>query len=181
MKTIITLSAVLFGLSAAPALAEAQCYQSDQFLVIAQERVDEVGTDFIIRPPVKGKIACRFEVSDDDQLLGDPGDPLHFEQLVGQYLILTRSTGPQGDLVIYDLAADLWMPLLDVRAEDEITVTDNSVTYWQQLIRGTATNCPSFAENQGMGLGSMIYEERVLDLETVTVSATGQTRCSSTQ
>lgn len=181
MKTILALTAIMLGVSVGPAMAQAECYQSDQFLVIAQERLDEVGTDFIIRPPARGKIACLYEIADKDVVLSNPGDPLHFEQLVGQYLVLTRSTGPQGDLVVYDLAADIWTPLLDVRAEDDITVSESTITYWQQLIRGTATNCPSFGENTGMGLGSMIYEERVLDLERVTVSATGETRCSATQ
>lgn len=181
MKNILALAAAMLGLSVIPAFAQAECYQSDQFLVIAQQRLDEVGTDFIIRPPAKGKIGCLYEIADDDVVLSNPGDPLHFLQLAGQYLILTRSTGPQGDLVIYDLEDEWLMPLLDVRAEDEITVSGQSVTYWQQLIGGKPVNCPSFAENTAMGLGSMIYEERVLDLETLTVAATGETRCSTTQ
>lgn len=168
--------------AATPTFAqEAHCFQNEQFLVIAQDRVDEVGTDFIVRPPAKGKIACVYEERESDQLLDRPGDPLHFEGLVGQYLVLTRSTGPQGDLVVYDLASDLYTPLLDVGAGDEITIADDSITYWQEAIRGTAVNCPSFDENTGYGLGSMIYEERVLDLATVTLSSTGSTRCSSTQ
>lgn len=182
MMKILPLAAIMIGLACAPTLAqEAQCYQSDQFLVIAQERADEVGTDFIIRPPAQGKIACLYEIGDTDIVLANPGDPLHFEQLIGQYLVLTRSTGPQGDLVVYDLTGDLYTPLLDARAEDDITIADQIVTYWQKVIAGTAANCEAFAENTANGLGSMIYEERVLDLTTVTVAATGQTRCSATQ
>lgn len=176
-----TIAALFLGLSTAPALAEAECYQSDQFLVIAQERTDDVGADFIIREPAKGKIACVFEEREGDGLIGSPDDPLHFEGLVGKYLVLTRSTGPQGQLVIYDLATDLYTPLLDAGALDDIAITDDSVTYWQQVIRGTEENCPTFAENTGYGLGSMIYEERVLDFASVTVAATGETTCASTQ
>lgn len=169
-------------IAATPALAqEAQCVQNEQFLVIAQDRVDEAGADFIIRPPANGKIACVYEEHEGDQMLGEPRDPLHFEGLVGSYLVLTRSTGPQGNLVVYDLATDLYTPLLDVGAGDEITIADDGITYWQQAIRGTAANCPSFEGNTSHGLGSMIYEERVLDLSTVTLSSTGNTRCSSTQ
>ena len=182
MKPIFGLASLMLGLTAMPTLAaEAQCFQSDQFLVIAQERFDEVGTGFIIRPPARGKIACRYEIGETDLVLSNPGDPLHYEQLIGQYLVLTRSTGPQGDLVVYDLTRDLYTPLLDVRAEDEIAITDQTVTYWQQLILGTEANCPDYAANTGNGLGSMIYEERILDLASVTVAATGRTRCSSTQ
>lgn len=182
MKLTMLIGAALLALTASPSLAqEAQCFQSDQFLVIAQERRDEVGTDFIIREPAKGKIACLYEINDDDVVLSNPGDPLHFEQLVGKYLILTRSTGPEGDLVVYDLTTDLYTPLLDARALDEITITDDSITYWQKLIGGTEVNCPQYAENKGYDLGSMIYEERVVDLNTVTVAATGRTQCASTQ
>lgn len=181
MKHVCMLAAAFLALSAAPAFAQAECYQNEQFLVIAQERLDEVGTDFIIRPPARGKIGCLYEINDGDTVLSNPGDPLHYEGLVGQYLVLTRSTGPQGNLVVYDLATDLFMPLIDAGALDDIAIADESITYWQQLIGGTAVNCPEFAENTGYGLGSMIYEERVFDLATVTVAATGETRCSSTQ
>lgn len=181
MKSIFVLAAVLLGLSVTPAFAQAECYQSDQFLVIAQERLDEVGTDFIIRPPAKGKINCLYEINDDDVVLSNPGDPLHYAGLVGKYLVTTRSTGPDGNLVIYDLTANFYPPLVDVGALDDVTITDTTITYWQKLIGGTAVNCPEFAENSANGLGSMIFEERVLDLATVTVAATGKTQCTSTQ
>ncbi|HEV7344586.1 MAG TPA: hypothetical protein VGN60_03025 [Devosia sp.] len=164
MKQIIAFAVAMLGLAAIPALAqEAQCHQNDQFLVIAQERVDTVGADFIIRSPAQGKIKCVYEINEGDEVLDNPDDPLHFQQLVGQYLVLTRSTGPQGNIVIYDLAADLlYPPMIDVGALDDITVSDETITYWQQLVRGTAVNCPEFAEYTGYGLGAMIYEERRL-------------------
>ena len=167
---------------AAPALAqEAQCFQNEQYLVITRERIDEVGADFIIRQPAKGKMACVYEERDGDRLIGGPGDPLHYESLVGQYLVLTRSTGPQGDLVVYDLTTELYAPLIDARAGDDITITEQSITYWQALILGTAVNCPEFADHKSYGLGSMIYEERVFDMDSVMITSTGNTRCSSTQ
>ncbi|QQR40320.1 hypothetical protein [Devosia rhizoryzae] len=181
MKSSVLFLAATLAICAGPALAQAQCYQSDQFLVIAQDRTDEVGTDFIIRPPARGKIACLYEPTADDVVISNPGDPLHYEELVGQYLVLTRSTGPEGDLVIYDLANYSFSPMLDVGASDDIVVTEDSVTYWQELIRGSELNCDTYAENTGYDLGSMIYEERVLDLATQTVAATGETQCLSTQ
>lgn len=182
MIRFLAVTIAMLGFFAVPTSAdEAQCYQSDQYLVIAQQRVDEVGTDFIIRSPAQGKIACLYEIQDTDVVLSNPGDPLHYEQLIGQYLVLTRSTGPQGDLVIYDLTRELWSPLLDVRAGDDISIAGETVTYWQQLILGTETNCSSYEENAANDLGSMIFEERILDLATVTVGATGKTRCDSTQ
>lgn len=181
MKQIIALTSLFFSLAALPAFAEAECYQNDQYLVIGQDRVDEVGTDFIIRAPAKGKINCLYEINDDDVVLSNSGDPLHFEQLVGQYLILTRSTGPEGDLVIYDLTTPLYVPLLDARAGDELTITEETLTYWQKLIGGTPLNCPQFEENAANDLGSVIYEERILDFATLTVAATGETRCYSAQ
>lgn len=181
MKSSVLILAATLAMFAGPAFAEAQCYQSNQFLVIAQDRTDEVGTDFIIRPPARGKIACLYEPTADDVVISNAEDPLHYEKLVGQYLVLTRSTGPQGDLVIYDLANYSFFPMLDVGASDDIVVTEDSVTYWQELILGSEINCDTYAENSSYDLGSMIYEERILDLATQTVAATGKTQCLSTQ
>tara|TARA_R110002020_G_scaffold134603_2_gene300700 strand:+ start:5688 stop:6236 length:549 start_codon:yes stop_codon:yes gene_type:complete len=182
MQLPVMLIAATFGLAATPALAQqAQCIQNDTHLVIAQQRSDEAGTDFIIRPPARGKIACRYEQHDGDILIGSPDDPLWYEALSGNYLILTRSTGPQGDLVIYDLATDPSTPLLDLPAADDLTIGEAEITFWERTIAGTAANCPQYAEHQGYGFGSVIVEQRIFDITTGQVRSTGASRCSNTQ
>ena len=178
----LILPAMLLVLAAAPVAAqEAQCFQNEHFLVIFQDRTDEVGSDFIIRPPALGKVACTFETRNGDIRIGEAGDPLHFLGLAGPHLILSRSTGPDGDLVIYDLERSAFNPFIDVRADDEVTIETDRVVFWERTMTGTETNCPEFSEYTGYGLGAVIAEERVFEVETRAVTSTGKTRCSSTQ
>jgi hypothetical protein len=165
---------------AAPAFAqEAQCFQNDRALVVTQERSEEVGTDILVRPPAKGKIKCEYVERDGDWVIGSPDDPLWYEGLAGSFLVLTRSTGPDGDIVIYDLTKQELV--LDVPADSEITITDDAVTFWQRTAEGTADTCPEFEEYTSNGLGAIIAEEQVLDLASGRLKATGASRCSATQ
>jgi len=179
---ILTITAVVGLGFAAPASAyDAQCFQNAHYLVIAQQRAEEVGSDFIIRPPAVGKIACTFETRDGDIRIGEYEDPLYFTGLSRNYLVLTRSTGQDGNLVIYDLDAGAFEPIVDLPADDEVIVGDNAVTYWERTAEGNEDNCPEFAEYSGYGFGAVIAEERILDTATGQISATGQSHCSSTQ
>ncbi|KKB79854.1 hypothetical protein VW35_05020 [Devosia soli] len=180
MIRFAALAALALAGCSAPAFAEdAQCFQNETALVIAQTRTDEAGTDILVRAPAKGKIKCEYEEREGDWIIGSPGDPLWYEALAGKFLVLTRSTGPDGDIVIYDLA--IREKLVDEPADDEIVVTEDAVTYWQRIASGTADNCDRFAEYSEMGLGAVVAEERVLDLASGTIKQTGQSRCSSTQ
>lgn len=181
MKRLWVLVCMLLGLSAVPAMAEAECYQNEHYLVIGQQRVDELGTDFIIRQPAKGKINCLYEIADDDRVLSKTDDWVYYVGLARQYLVLNRSSGPDGDLVIYDLDGDLSAPAIDVRADDEIDVDGNTVTYWERTEPGNTENCPEFAQYSSFGLGAVIAEQMVFDTTTGQARRTGQQHCSQTQ
>ena len=183
MKRLALFAAALLAFGTAPALAQqAQCFQNEQFLVVGKDKTDEVGSTFLIRAPVKGKIACEYSERAGDMMIGGVDDPLHFEGLAGRYLVLFRSTGPDGDVVIYDLEnLDPMTPYIDIAADDELTITDSAVTYWARKQAGTAENCPQFAEAESMGMGTVIADEVILDVASGDVAATGQSRCSTTQ
>lgn len=170
--------------AASPAFAQEatpDCYQSGPYFVIAQQRSEDVGTDFIIKTLSKNAKApeCVFSASDGDAQLKDPSDALWFTGLAGRYLVMTRSTGPDGDVVIYDMKRN--RNVVDVPADDEVTVADSKITYWQRTGEATAATCPGFAENTANGLGSVIAEEMDFAVTTGTSAPTGQSRCSSTQ
>ncbi len=177
----------LLLLCAAPAVAqEAQCFQNEQFLVVAQDRSDSAGMEILAREPARGKIKCEYAERDGDVVVnpvgqeGWPdGQPLWFEGLAGKYLVLTRSTGPDGDILIIDL--DEHQTIVDEAADDEITVSDDAVTYWMRVEAGTAKNCPQFEEFTSNGLGAVIAEEQVLDIGSGEIKSTGEKRCSATQ
>lgn len=178
----LALAAVLLSFAALPASAqEAQCFQNDHYLVIAQERVGEVGTDFIVRPPARGKIACRFETQDGDVRIGEFDDPLYYVGLAGPYLVLSRSTGPDGNVVIYDLDSGAFEPVVDVRADDDVLIDQDRVVFWERTVEGTADNCAEFAQYSANDFGAVIAEERIFDAVTGDVTSTGATHCSQTQ
>lgn len=176
----LALAAAALALSIAPALAqEAQCFQNENFLVIAQERSEDVGMNILARAPARGKIKCEYVERSGDFLVNPDGDALWYRGLAGNYLALTRSTGPDGDIVIYDLSAQ--RPILDEPADDEVAVTDEAITFWQRTRPGTAKNCPEFEEYSANAMGAVIAEERVLDIASGQITATGEKRCTATQ
>lgn len=176
----LALAASVFAVIAVPALAEeALCFQNESFLVIAQERTEDVGMDILARAPARGKIKCEYAEKAGDFIVNPDGEPFWYQGLAGDYLVLTRSTGPDGDIVIYDLANET--VFIDEPADDEMTVADGSVTFWQRTRPGTAKNCPEYAEYTSNGLGAIIAEQRVLDIASGEVTSTGEKRCTATQ
>jgi hypothetical protein len=176
----LALAASAFAVIAVPAFAqEALCFQNENFLVIAQERSEDVGMDVLARAPARGKIKCEYAEKAGDFIVNADGEPLWYQGLAGNYLVLTRSTGPDGDVVIYDLANEAIV--IDEPADNEVVVTEDSVTFWQRTKAGTAKNCPEYAEYTSNGLGAIIAEERVLDITSGEVKSTGEKRCSATQ
>jgi hypothetical protein len=91
---------------------------------------------------------------------------------------LNRSTGPQGDLVVYDLESG--KPILDVPADD-YELKGSAISFWQRMETATAGNCPDFAENAENGFGSVTATLKVLDLDTKAVTATGESKCVAVQ
>lgn len=172
--------AAAFGAMATPAFAqEALCVQNETALVIAQEHIEDVGMNILARAPAKGKIKCEYEEREGDWIIGQVDDPLWYEGLLGKYLVLTRSTGPDGNLVIYDLETQSLM--LDEWVDDDFVLTETEVTFWQRFEDGTAENCPELEEYTANGLGAVIAKEQVFDIATGTQTGTGEERCSATQ
>lgn len=176
----LALTASALALTIAPAFAqEAQCFQNDSFLVIAKDRAEDVGMDILVRAPARGKIKCEYAEHQGDFIVNPDGDALWLQGLAGNYLVLTRSTGPDGDVVIYDLTTE--QVVVDEPADTEVTVADDAVTFWQRTKQGTAKNCREFEEYSSNGLGAVIAEERVLDVASGEIKATGAKHCSPTQ
>lgn len=167
--------------SLAPAsVAGPQCHTTRDFLVVEQPLPEDAGNRFAISR-LEGRQAaatCKFEESKADFVIGSAGDALWFGEIAGHTLVLNRSTGPQGDLVVYDL--DSGKIVLDVPA-DEYVLKDEAITYWQRTERATAVTCPSFAENEANGLGSVIAVEKTFGLAGRTVTDTGASKCVAVQ
>jgi hypothetical protein len=87
-------------------LAEPQCHSNDIYHIVVEPYPDDAGNRFAVNrlkgaPPA----GCIFDEAKADLVIGKRGDPLWYADLSGDHLILSRSTGPQGDLVVYDLTS----------------------------------------------------------------------------
>lgn len=141
---------------------------------------EEPGAQFTVRAVSEGKAkkGCRFKASAKDFVIGKPGDPPWFSALEGRMLVLTRSTGPQGDLVVYDLVKR--KPVLDVPS-DSHEIEKDGLSFWQRIGEATAKTCPEFAEHQANGFGSVIVQRKLLDLSSGEITQTAEKRCEAVQ
>jgi hypothetical protein len=179
---IISTLMLLYGCSCV-SLAEAapvECHADKEFHVAVKPFKEDSGALFAVTA-LSGKAAprtCGFDPKSADFVIGRNGDALWYSDLVGTYLILQRSTGPQGDLVIIDLATR--KTILDVPSDDFAREGDTLV-FWQRGEEATEKTCASFRENTDNGLGSVISTRKLFSLTTGKIGTTGATRCDAIQ
>ncbi|WP_117191226.1 hypothetical protein [Rhizobium terrae] len=180
MKAAALLASSLFVMADAASAQDVECHSNKDFLVAAKSYQDEAGSQFAVTA-LAGKpkpAKCVFDMRKADFVIGTPGDPLWFGEQSGNLLILSRSTGPEGDLVIYDLKTR--KAILDVPSDD-YALENGRLTFWQRTAQATRKNCPSFARNKANGMGSVISVEKTFDFAANTVKDTGRSRCDATQ
>jgi hypothetical protein len=153
------------------------CYSSDDYSVAVLENANAVGARFAVSAVGEGG-TCRFDESGPAQIIGDGQDPLWFSDLQGKFLILSRSTGPQGDLVVYDLQSGV--SVLDVPSDD-FEAYPTGVSYWQRTATATPQNCPDYATLTGQGLGAAIVERAHYDFASGTIDRSHEQRCDPVQ
>lgn len=174
------LSLGLLSLFALPAAAqEVECHSSDSYRVAVKLYGEEPGAQIAVTAIEPGAAStCRFDADEADDVIGERGDPLWFYALEGNILVLSRSTGPQGDVVVHDL--DEGTVLLDAPS-DAFEVSGGKLVFWERTVEGTPDTCPGFAEFQANGFGTVITVEKALDFADGSVTATGASRCDGTQ
>lgn len=180
MKTAALFSISLLALAGTASAQGVECHASSEFFIAEKAHADDVGSQFAVTA-LAGKpkpTRCAFDAKKATFVIGKPGDPLHFENHADALLILSRSTGPQGDLVVYDLKAR--KAVLDVPSDDYALEGDR-ITFWQRTVEATRKNCKTFAENQKNGFLSMISVQKVFDIKAGTVKDLGKSRCDSVQ
>lgn len=179
LTTLVAALPLLCVTLSSTSMAEPQCHGNDRYHVVIDPYPDDAGNRFaVIRLNGTAPPACVFDESKAALVIGKPGDPLWYADLAGDSLVLSRSTGPQGDLVVYDLRTG--QPVLDVPS-DEYELKDNRLAFWQRTVPATAETCPGFAENEANGFGSVTAVLKTLNLETNAVSAAGESKCVAVQ
>ena len=199
MNRPLFLAAAALLLTAAPALAQfPECFRNEDWAVAVSPFADEPGAEFIVTPvefagpefefnvtpgdTVDVSTICAAEKLPESFTIGSRGDPLWYSGLAGQYLVLTRSTGPDGDVVIYDLENPA-EPVVDAPYSSAVPleVGDTEVAYWTRVSEGTAETCADYAEWEANGLGAAIYAKTVFDVASGQETASGETTCYATQ
>lgn len=162
------------------AVQEVECHANHDYLIISKAYAQEPGLLLAVIS-LKNKAVpktCRFDAKKADFIIGKEGDPLWFEGLEGEFLILTRSTSSDGDLVIYNLKTR--KPVLDVPAND-YKIKNGQVVFWQRMRSATKADCPTFEDNEKNGLASTITAQKTFDIRNGLVRDTGKTQCDATQ
>lgn len=173
----------LFHACSCVSLAEAapvECHTDRQFHVAVRPFADEPGSLFAVTA-LGGKAApgaCAFDPQSADFVIGKRGDALWYQNLAGKYLVLQRSTGPQGDLVVIDLSTR--QTVLDVPSDD-FALEGDTLSFWQRGTQATAANCTTFRKNAANGLGSVISARKLFGIISGKTIATGETRCDAVQ
>lgn len=174
---VLSLGLALLALPAAA--QEVECHSSDSYRVAVKPYSEEPGAQIAVTALEPGTTsACRFDADEADDVIGEPGDPLWFYALEGNILVLSRSTGPQGDVVVHDL--DEGTVLLDAPS-DAFEVRNGKLVFWERTAEGDPDTCPGFAEFQANGFGTVITVEKTLDFADGSVAASGASRCDGTQ
>lgn len=176
---LVVLSLGLSLLALPAAAQDVECHSSDSYRVAVKLYGEEPGAQIAVTALEPGAAStCGFDANEADDVIGEPGDPLWFYALEGNILVLSRSTGPQGDVVVHDL--DEGTVLLDAPS-DAFEVQSGKLTFWERTVEGTPDTCPGFAEFQANGFGTVITVEKTLDFADGNVTATGASRCDGTQ
>jgi hypothetical protein len=157
------------------------CVSNDKFVVIAKDKIDEVGSDILVKYKASPgqNISCDYVAGSGDYGLG--GGAEYILALENNFLITDTGTGPDGRvLTIYDLN-----PRKEVFRDSyskPVDIKDNVINYWT----GTTTpvtleNCPDYKEWETDGLGAGIDAYVSLDMSTLTKKELGKYHCSPRQ
>lgn len=156
------------------------CRFADGRAIVTTSATDGSGDRFLIRAAEGDPAAdCALEKREGDVPIGDATTALHFEDLQQGRMLLTNSTGPTGDLLLYDIQSGA--EVLSVTAGELVEFGPDELVYWQRTGEATAENCADYAALVSDFGAAAIDTEMRFDLATGKASKTSETRCSAVQ
>jgi hypothetical protein len=157
-----------------------ECYGYPRYFVAARPLEEEVGSDVLVRRLAAGARGAPAAGCAFDSIAGDYVVRNHwaeyFEGLRGDLLFLYSGTGPQGSVVVHDIAGR--RELIEIETDQLVSWRD-SVTLVLWLRRDTVphSRCPEVPEGLLAGMDSLM----ALDLGTLHLTALGPARCEAWQ
>lgn len=162
---------------AVAAPAKPTCTETADYLVIARERSDAVGTDFLIRKKAKGAkpAACVFKPQAGDVRYPKPGgdDTGTLMGVTRTRMVLDSGTGTVRTIIVVDLATA--KDLLRQTAYQSPAFIEGKVTFFADGPQGTREKCPDLSAD--MLATSKLEPEKILDVDTLTIRPTGKIEC----
>lgn len=178
----LTLGTLLIAASgvAIAAPAKPTCAESAEYLVIARERSDAPGSDFLIRKksPAAKPAACVFKPQAGDMRYPKSADEAAY--LMGVHknrMVLDNGTGALRTIVVVDLATG--KALLQQVSYQPPVLADGKVTFYDDGPQGTRAKCPELTDD--LLPNSKLEPEKILDVETLSIKPTGKIVCNFTE
>lgn len=156
------------------------CHQNEEYFVAVRQREEEVGEDILVkRKEENGSFDCAYEIASGDREFNLEAG--HFFDLSDGHLLIDQGTAPPPRNII----------VMDLETGEEVyrdqynrpaAVVGDDFTYWKPSDETPTTdNCPELSGWEASGLGAGLEEEVSLNLNDLTVTESGELRCSARQ
>jgi hypothetical protein len=166
---------------------ETVCYDYESYFVVSMDLKDEVGSNIIVRHKKTNdeQNVCEYAVKVDDFEVKNGvknGDAFYFFGIADNVLFIDDGTGPNRTLHLYNIPLrekilDISLYQSPVRAEDA-----HHVSYWQTYGEATRDQCPTnYDQLHEEQMGPMVEVKCLLDLRSLEIKTSKETRCGSVQ
>jgi len=196
MKPIYRLClAALAAYSGNAAAEPLSCHDSPRYFIVVRTAENDMGSDFLVKykSAPDERLPCEFKAKRGDlQIPNEFAE--YFDGVRGDLLLLDSGTGPEREMVIWDLkkrekkgrfsigegpapAGARFAVPADPKAEP------GYMEFWMETDQATPENCPEGKawEADGLGLASVIETWVRLDLSNLKVAKSDKTHCRPRQ
>jgi hypothetical protein len=158
------------------------CVEYEKYVVITRELHNQVGSDTLIKskPAKDAPVACEYSAGASDfEIKNEFAE--YFMGLHGDLLFLDSSTGPgESGMTIYNLTSR--KKVFETAYLGPIAVSGEIMSLWQVAKENATTaECPDAEKIAHDGLTPTLEKRMVLDLRTLALSETKETRCGVEQ
>ena len=156
-------------------------HDSPKYFIIEKQSDGNAGADILVKfkPEPGTKFPQRYIVEKRDlEIKNEYAE--YYADLKGDMLILNSTTGPDpSGLIIWNLAKH--KKVFTGTWSDPQKSDDNSLIYWLGTGKATEKNCPEYKRWKSQGLDGAIETRVILDLKTLKIRKTKETRCAPRQ
>ncbi len=159
------------------------CYEYDHYMVAASGFPDAVGSIIFVKkkPNPNSVIKCSDVRDHPDLVVEDSGEAQYFFGLKDKWIFTDGGTGPEPrDLGVYDLERK--KTVFRSSYGSPISLDGKGIlTFWSGEGVATPANCKEFEMWKKAQLGAAIETKTKLNLKTLAVEKTSETRCEGRQ